>query len=62
MLQYIIHSYYFTIANTLQPVKQIQKYTGNLLHFHGGGNVVSVMFDGGQLAQRANNNVLGKAI
>jgi len=36
--------------------------TLNSLHFHGGGKVVSVMFDGGQLAQRANNNVLVSAI
>jgi len=34
----------------------------NLRHFHGGGKVVSVMFGGGQLAQRANNNVLVSAI
>jgi hypothetical protein len=43
-------------------LKQIKKYTGNLLHFHGGGKVVSVMFKGGQLAQRPNNNVLANAI
>lgn len=42
--------------------EQIQKYTENLLHFHGGGIVVSVMFEGGQLAQRANNNVLANAM
>jgi len=36
--------------------------TLNLLHFHGGGKVISVMFDGGQLAQSANNNVLVSAI
>jgi len=36
--------------------------TLNLLHFHGGGKVVSVMFGGGQLAQSANNNVLVSAI
>jgi hypothetical protein len=34
----------------------------NLLHFHGGGKVVSVIFGGGQLAQSANNNVLVSAI
>jgi len=36
--------------------------TLNLLHFHGGGKVVSVIFGGGQLAQSANNNVLVSVI
>jgi len=36
--------------------------TDNLLHFHGGGTVVNVTFDGGQLAQSANNNVLVNAM
>lgn len=39
------------------------KKCNNLLHFHGGGGTVdTVMFDGGQLAQSANNNILVNAI
>jgi len=43
-------------------MKYAKLATLNLLHFHGGGRVVSVMLDGGQLAQSANNNVLISAI